>query len=444
MTNIREIVFDTLLAIDKGEQGNNILSQVLDKYSYLDKQDRSFMTRLTEGTIERQVTIDHVLNLYSKTPVNKMKPPVRALLRMGVYQIIYMDAVPDSAACNESVKIAKKRGLTNLSGFINGVLRTVARNKNNISMPDRQKDVVKYMSVYYSCPEWIVKLLIDEQGLENAEHVLNNSIGTRQITGRVNISKCDVDDLVLKNNGIIEKNNNLPYAISLHNYDKITDIEDFNRGLFAIQDLASMLAVHVSDIKDGDIVIDVCAAPGGKSLHAADRVGDGRVISCDISDEKITRINENVERCGFGNIDVRIADATIYNEEFEKKADVVIADVPCSGLGVMGRKNDIKHRLSSQQMDELPVLQKKIIDTVTNYVKPGGVLIYSTCTVHNAENIDNFKYIAESKDFDPVDFYDCLPDKVRSDTAHEGFLQLYGKDGLTDGFFISKLRRRAE
>lgn len=442
MTNVREIAYDTLLIYDKGEQINDLISKVLEKYSYLDKQDRSFLTRLTEGTIERCITIDYVLNLFSKVPDNKMKPPVRTILRMSVYQIMYMNSVPDSAACNEAVKLAKKRKLSNLSGYINGVLRNIARNKEQIRYPDEKTDRVRYMSVWYSCPEWIVRLLCEEYGDDCAKTVLENSVRVRPIIGRVNISRIGVDDLVNESPENIKADQIIPYAISLHNIDKVADIDSFARGEFVIQDIASMLVGHISGIKKTDTVIDVCAAPGGKSMHAADLASDGQVISCDVTEEKVMKINDNLTRCGFDNVIAKCMDALECHEELIEKGDVVIADVPCSGLGVMGRKNDIKYRLKPEQMEELPRLQRRIIDNVVSYVKPGGTFIYSTCTVHKAENIDNYMYIINEKGLEPVDFYSDLPDAVTDETAKNGYIQLFGKDGVSDGFFIAKFVKK--
>lgn len=441
MTNVREIAFDTLLMYERGEQDKDLLGKVLDKYSFLEKQERSFLTRLYEGSLERKITIDYILSLYSKVPVNKMKLPVRILLRMGVYQIMYMDSVPDSAACNETVKLARKRSLSNLSGFINGVLRNVARSKNEIKYPDINDNEVRYLSIMYSCPEWIAGLLCKEQGIEGAISVLENSVRIRPITGRVNISKCTPQIFFETNSEFAYESKLLPYALGLHNIDKISDLPSFVSGDFTIQDIASMLVVHVSGIKKTDTVIDVCASPGGKSLHAADLAVEGQVISCDISDSKLIRIEENVNRCGFENISLKCADARVRDEELIGKADLLIADVPCSGLGVMGRKNDIKYNLKEEQMAELPVLQRQIIDNIVDYLKPGGTLMYSTCTVHKAENVDNYRYIIEKKGLEAVGFYDELPVALRDETAKEGYLQLLGKDGLTDGFFIAKFRK---
>ena len=441
VTNVREIAFEVLLQFDKGIAGNTLINDVLTKYSYLDKQDRSFLTRLIEGVIERSITIEYVLSLYSKTSVNKLKPPVRVLLKLGVYQIMYMDVVPDSAAVNEVVKIAKKRGLHNLSGFINGVLRNISRQKDNINWPDENKDLPMALSVKYSCPLWIVKELLADYTKERCESVLSASISVRPITGRVNITKASRDEIIANNCEIVDKNELLEYAIGLHNVDKIADINDFREGKFTIQDISSMLVCHVAGINSDDTIIDVCASPGGKSMHAADLANNGQVIACDVSDNKIERIEENINRCGFTNISTYVRDASVLESDFVDKADVVIADVPCSGLGVMGRKNDIKYNLKPDELPGLIKLQRDILRNVSNYVKKGGILMFSTCTVRKQENDDNFTFIKDELGLEPVGFYDELPQALKDDTAKDGYLQLYSKDGLTDGFFIAKFRK---
>lgn len=440
MTNVREIAFEALLLIDKDEYSNTFVSELLDKYSYLDKQDRSFIKRLIEGVVERRITIDYVINSFSKVSVNKMKPAVRTLIRMGVYQIMYMDAVPVSAAVNESVKLAKKRGFSSLSGFINGVLRNVSRNLDNVKYPDEKNNPVQSLSVEYSCPEWIVNLLISEQGYDNTKALLTKSVEASSLYARVNMTKTTPEALIdkLSSCGIkADASGVLPYAVCLHNIDKITELPGFSEGEFAIQDISSMLVCHIAQITDTDTVIDVCASPGGKSMHAADIASKGKVIACDVSEDKLVRIHENMTRCGFDNVSVRCLDATDYNDELTEAADVIIADVPCSGLGVIGRKNDIKYRISQEGMDELVKLQRKILDNVVKYLKKGGTFMYSTCTVHRAENEDNVAYLRELG-LRSVDISERLPRCFASDTAKDGYVQLYGEDGLSDGFFIAK------
>lgn len=441
MTNVREIAFEALLQFDKGTAGNTLVNDVLTKYSYLEKKDRSFLARLIEGVMERGITLEYVISQFSKTKVNKLKTPIRVLLKMGIYQIMYMDQVPDSAAVNETVKIARKHGLHNLTGFLNGVLRNVSRQKDTILWPDENSDKACFLSVKYSCPRWIVDELLNDYGLEVCETLLNASISIRPITGRVNLSKSTIEELINNNPDNIVRSEILDNAVSLHNIDKVTELDDFMEGKFTIQDISSMLVCHVAGIKSTDKIIDVCASPGGKSMHAADIAVDGEVIACDVSENKIERINENINRCGFTNIKTICADATARNDDFINYADVVIADVPCSGLGVMGRKNDIKYNLKMEELDGLVKLQRSILKNVSTYLKEGGIFMYSTCTVRKTENDLNYDFIKNELGFEPVDFYDELPKVLRDDSAKAGYLQLYSKDGLTDGFFIAKFRK---
>jgi 16S rRNA (cytosine967-C5)-methyltransferase len=236
----------------------------------------------------------------------------------------------------------------------------------------------------------------------------------------------------------------LEEAVILKDYDNITGLRPFKDGLIFIQDIASMLVCHVAGIGSSDTVLDLCAAPGGKSLHAADIAVSGKVIACDVSENKIAAIRENVQRCGFSNVETMKADATIYNSGFEASADVVIADVPCSGLGVMGRKNDIKYNLTPDSVNELAAKQRSILANAAGYVKDGGTLIFSTCTCSGAENQDNVVFLTEKCGLEPVSFYDSLPPGLRRESARDGYIQLYGEDLATDGFFIAKFKKRAK
>lgn len=439
MTDARRIVYDALLLAEDKEATFRLASDVLDKYSYLDQSDRSFIKRLIEGVTERRITLDHVISSYSSIPVSKMKKQIRTLLRMGTYQLLFMDGTADHAAVNETVKLAKKTGFVRLAGFVNGVLRSISTNKDSIPWPDEAGDPVKYMSVMYSCPEWIVSKLIKEQGSKNAEDILKLSVSTRAVTARVNLSKTSVK--AVTDGGCAVASDICDCAVVLKDYDNITGIPAFIDGSIIIQDLSSMLAVIVAGIKETDTVLDLCASPGGKSLHAADLAKRGRVISCDVSERKISKIKENALRCGFDNIDIRISDATVYNEEFEEAADVVIADVPCSGLGVMGRKNDIKYNITEESILSLTTLQRQILENAARYVKKGGTLLFSTCTCSECENNDNVRYLTEECHLKSVDFHNDIPDVLKNDTAREGYLQLYGRDGITDGFFMAKFEK---
>lgn len=438
MTDTRAIAYEALLAYEDGGS-NTVTKDVLDKYSYLDKQSRSFLKKIIEGVTERRITLDHVIDCYSKISTKKMKKQIRVLLRMGTYQLLFMDGVAEFAAVNETVALVRKTALRNLSGFVNAVLRKIAANKDNIPWPDKESDPTEYLSVMYSCPKWIVEKLINEQGMQNAEAVLAASVSVRDVTARVNLSKATTEEVLAECSAHVS--DVCDSMIVLDDYDTIADIPAVKTGKICVMDTASALVGFVSGMKDTDTVIDLCAAPGGKSMHAADICTKGRVFSFDVSQQKVGRICENIQRCGFSNVSVCVGDATVYNEDLFEKGDVVIADVPCSGLGVMGRKNDIKFSVTGQSVNELAKLQRTILDNAVRYVKRGGTLMFSTCTVSKQENINNFDYLVNELKMKPVDFYDLVPDKLKDDTAKNGYLQLYGKDGLSDGFFIGKLTK---
>ena len=439
MTDVRYIAYETLLLVTDGEYTGEPVKDVLNKYSYLNSLDRSFLKRLIEGTIERMITVDHVIGQFSKVPVKKMKKQVRCLLRMGTYQLLFMDSVSDYAAVDETVKLIRKTHLYKLSGFVNAVLRNISRNKDNIRWPDKDSDIVKYMSVTYSCPEWIASMLISERGIKEVEALLGLSVSVRPITARVNTSRVSVEEALSQCVG--ERSDVYENAIVLSEHDDISQIPAFLNGNICIQDISSMLVCAVAGIKKCDTVLDLCAAPGGKSMHAADIATDGRVVSCDVSERKTALIDENIQRCGFTNVTTRINDASVYNEDLDQAFDVVLADVPCSGLGVMGRKNDIKYNITPEAIADLSALQKKILKNAALYVKPGGTLMFSTCTCTHAENEDNVRFLTEECKLTPADFYEELPAALRKESAKSGYLQLIGEDALTDGFFIGKFRK---
>lgn len=403
----RDIVLSILLDIETKNTFSNIaLSKALSKNQFEDKAIRAFTTRLAEGVVEKKITLDYVINQFSKTKINKCKPLIRCLLRMGTYQILYMDGVPDSAACNEAVKLAKKHGFSSLSGFVNGVLRNISRNKDNIPEPQGDKTSTQYLSIKYSIPIWLCEK-IKEDYPEKYIKILEGSFWDRDTSIRVNTNKISRDELkkLIEEAGIeVSYGYYDDKALLLSNYDFIKKIPGYRQGYFSVQDESSMCAIRAAGIKKGDVVMDVCAAPGGKTTCAAEYLmGEGKVYSMDISVDKLELIEENAKRLGLDNIKITAHDATIPLTDADidvKIADVVIADLPCSGLGIIGRKNDIKYRVSPEQINELVELQRKILDVVNAYVAPGGVLVYSTCTINPQENQNNLKWFLDRhKDF---------------------------------------------
>ena len=444
--NTRELVLDILMAIEKGEGfSHKLIKDTLDKYDYLDRKDKAFMKRIVEGTVERQMYLDFIINAYSNTPVGKMKPLIRNLMRMSTYQLIFMQ-VPDRAVCNEAVKLAAKRKFVNLKGFVNGVLRKIAGSKDNLPTPSRE-DMVSFLSITYSMPIWLVEKWIKELGADITEGVLQQLLEISPVTIRIkdSVNAEDKEDLLeqMKVQGIeVEAHPYLPYAYTLSHLEGMHQVPGFAQGLIAVQDVSSMLAVEAAGIQPGSLVLDVCAAPGGKTMLAAEKTGPkGMVIARDLSDMKVSYIEENAGRMCLDQIHVQVHDALILDESMIGKADVVIADLPCSGLGIIAKKRDIKYNVTPESLKELQELQRQILDVVSQYVKPGGTLIYSTCTINPMENEENRTYIIEELGFKPESMDAYLPDALKCKTSVEGYLQLIPSVHQTDGFFISKYRR---
>jgi 16S rRNA (cytosine967-C5)-methyltransferase len=421
--NIRALALDCLMEImEEDKYSHLVLREVLDKYAYLEKQERAFLTRLVEGTIERLLQMDDIIDTYSKVKVKKMKPLIRNLLRMSVYQIYYMDSVPDSAVCNEAVKLARKRGFSQLSGFVNGVLRTVARNRQPLTYPD--------LSRRYSVPEWIISQWEKQFGTEKTEDILKHFEEKAPITIRVNTEKTTPEALLaeLREQGVTASESGvLPYALVIDRFDSIQRLPAFAEGKFYVQDVSSMMVAETAAPKEGDYIIDVCAAPGGKSTHLAEMLhGTGHVEARDLTDYKVGLIQENIDRHGLSNMSAARQDATVADPESVEKADILICDLPCSGLGVMGRKKDIRYKMTPEKEQALAELQRTILDTVYTYVREGGSLIYSTCTIHEAENEENVRwFLQQHPEFSLISMKQMLP----------------GEAGA-DGFFIAKLVRK--
>ena len=426
--NTREIVLDMLLTMERSEEySHRLMKAVLDKYDYLDSQEKAFMKRLAEGTIERRIELDYVLEQFSSVPVRKMKPLIRCLMRMSAYQILYMDSVPDSAVCNEAVKLASKRKFQNLKGFVNGVLRNLSRNREKIKWPDQEKEPEQWMSITYSMPIWLVQLWVKEYGKERTLRMLEgiSQVHPVSIRFRQTLDKTERIGYIaqMESFGVqVTPSPYLDYACSLKKVEGIASLPGYEEGAFTVQDVSSMMAVEEAGIKPTDYVVDICAAPGGKSLLAAEKAKS--VLSRDVSEAKLQLIEENARRMQADNLRVEHWDATVTDDSLKEQADVVLMDVPCSGLGVMGKKRDIKYHVTPESLREITELQKKIIAASWQYVKPGGVLLYSTCTVRKEENEDMCSFICKEYPF----------------TLEES-RQLFPGEDDCDGFFYARLRR---
>ena len=429
--NTRELILDILMEVTEHQGYSHIiLRDVLNKYAYLSRQERAFIARISEGTLERMLEMDMILNQFSKTKVKKMKPVIRNILRMSVYQIKYMDSVPDSASCNEAVKLAVRRGLGGLKGFVNGVLRNISRNKDQICYPLEEKEPEEYLSVTCSVPLWIVQQWTQEYGYDRTKQMCQSFLESAPLSIRTNLQQTTPQHLKekLEKEGVsVEENPEFSYAFFISGYDRLDALEAFREGLFSVQDMASMYVAEAADVQPGAYVIDVCAAPGGKSMHLAEKLqGTGMVEARDLTEYKVDLMEENIARCQLKNMKAVQRDATIKDADSVEKADVVIADLPCSGLGVMGRKPDIRYRVTPEDVQALAALQRKILSVVQEYVKPGGTLVYSTCTVTRAENDGNVQWFGEQY----------------PEFQFENMRQLYPGEGRHDGFFIAKWKKQ--
>lgn len=453
MTNVRNDCLNLIIEILENHRPSHlVIAEYLNTHRETDGADRAFVSRLVRGTVERMITLDYVINSVSSTRVNKCKPVIRNILRMGVYQLLYME-VPDSAACNESVKLAQKRNFGNLSGFVNGNLRSVARMKdegcrnlpdsNGVNLvvadlvaKDKKLTSVQTLSIVFSVPEWIVKHFTESYGETRATEVFkywleNNRTNICTVSSKINP---EVLEERLKARGVAVGATSVPGSFSIEASGSPETLAEFREGLFFVQDLSSTMAVNQAEFHAGDRVLDLCAAPGGKTMHAADLLLKAdreqapaatvsSVTSCDISERKVAIIRQNIERCGLTNVHTTVNDATVFNGEFVDAFDIVLCDVPCSGLGIVGRKPDIKYNMSPEGQAELVALQRRILDNAVQYVKHRGQMIFSTCTVNKAENQENVDYI-KSKGFKCITSRQLLP----------------GEEGM-DGFFYAKLVR---
>lgn len=443
--NTREIALKVLNDINQnGNFSHTVMNKTLNQYQSLSKQDRAFITRICEGTLERMITLDYMINMYSNIKVNKMKPYIRNLLRMSLYQIEYMSQVPSSAACNEAVKLVKKKGFANLSGFVNGVLRNLIRERENMVFP-KEEQKVKYLSITYSMPEWIIEQWLTQYDYSTVKGMVEAFLKEKETSIRCNTSKISVENLkeqLEKQQITVNDGNYLKEALRISNYNYLNQLETFQKGCFFVQDESSMLVGNIAGVSQGDYVIDVCAAPGGKSLHIADKLlGTGVVDARDLTDYKVSLIKENIERSGYQNMLAKVQDALVIDENSIKKADVVIADVPCSGLGVIGKKPDIKYNMTIEKQQQLVKLQREILMVVNEYVKEKGVLIYSTCTINENENIGNVMWFIKKYGYTLENINPYLPESLHSDSTKNGYIQMIPGIHHTDGFFVARLRK---
>ena len=438
-TKERELILDILMEIlENGGYSHVVLKKALDKHQYLEKQNRAFVTRVVEGTIEYLLTIDAVIDQCSKIKVKKMKPVSRTIFRMSVYQILQMDRIPDSAVCDEAVKLAVKRKFHGLKGFVNGVLRTISREKETFVFTDWSRK--------YSMPDWIIELWKQQYPAETVERMMQAFLEERPTCVRCNLDRASMEQILAsleQDRVTVQRNPLAEHALLLSGYDYLDAVKAFREGWITVQDVSSSFVGEAADPKSGDRVLDVCGAPGGKSLHIADKLaGTGEVLVRDLTEQKILLVEDNIRRTGFTNIRAEVWDALEEDPSWDEQADIVIADLPCSGLGIIGRKPDIKYQVTKEDLEELAELQRDILSVVWKYVKPGGKLIYSTCTIDHLENEDQRNWIVEALPFEPLSLEGAFGRQVADKATKDGYIQLLPGRYPCDGFFISAFRRK--
>ncbi len=441
MITVREAAYLSLYKCEKNGSYTNIeVDSAIEKYGFTGS-DRAFYTALVYGTIEKKITLDYIISQFSSREKSKIDKDILVILRLGVYQIVYMGGVADHAACNETVELCSVIKKKSASGFVNALLRETARKKDAIAFPIKEKNAVKYLSVKYSFPEWLCDMWTKDYGFDKCESILGALNIFPDITLRVNTLKTSVDDVLreLTEKGIkAEKGKYSPFAVRLMQNMPVSELDMLKDGRVFVQDEASTCCAGVLGAQKGEFVIDTCSCPGGKSFSVAIGMNnDGVVYSMDLHANKLSLVEKGAKRLGIDIIKTMEHDGSTYVKECQGKADRVLVDAPCSGLGVIAKKPDLRYKEKSA-LDRLPEIQYKILDASSNYVKEGGTLVYSTCTLNKRENEEVVKRFLENRtEFVSVDF--SIGGGVES---NDGMLTLYPDTHNTDGFFISKFIKK--
>lgn len=435
MKSARQIAFEALLKVHKdGAYSNLVVDSMLKDNPELDERDKSFICNIVYGTLDRLILIDYNLGLYLNQPVKKLKPELHTVLRMGTYQLLFMDKVPSRAAVNESVNLAKVNKSNFAASMVNAVLRRIS--DNGLRLPECADNDPEYLAIKYSCPKWLISLWIDAYGYDNAVSLAEKALEAPPLVIRCNTTKISTDELIQKlaEEGVAaEKTDVSPDALIINSSGAVDELEAYKSGLFHAQDLASQICCKAVDAKPGDTVFDLCSAPGGKAFTIAQMMENtGVVRAFDIYQSRVELIKNGALRLGLTNVFSYLSDASIFNENYGF-ADKVLCDVPCSGLGIIRRKPEIRFK-KSEDIDNLPDLQYRILCNATRYLKEGGRLIYSTCTLNPKENSEVCdRFLSEHPEFSAVDVLPSLPRYGNE----KKYLTLMPHIHSTDGFFVA-------
>lgn len=444
--NVREAALDILESIEKNQAYSNLLLNNAIEKNNIDPKDTGLLTELVYGTLQRKLTLDFYLKPFIKDS-RKLENWVLQLLRMTLYQMVYLDRIPDRAAIFEAVEIAKRRGHKGIAGVVNGVLRSVQR--EGLPSLDKISDPAERLAMETSHPEWLVKRWVHQFGLEKTKEMCEINLTAPMQTARVNLTRVSVEDCLaaLEEEGFaVEPSPILPEAIKCLR-GNLASSTAFKYGMLTIQDESSMLVAHALGVEKEENILDACAAPGGKSTHIAERLDhSGKVISLDLHEHKVKLIGQNAQRLGLENIEARKLDSRSVQEHFEPASfDRILLDAPCSGLGVMRRKPDMKYTKKEEDLTRLQEIQLSLLDAVAPLLKKGGTLVYSTCTLDRSENQETVQLFLEKHPEYTGDraFQERMPEAVRP-LIDDFELQIMPQDFGSDGFYIACLKRKVD
>lgn len=445
MDKAREAALKILHAVhQQGAYANVALAKEL-RQGGLSDMDRRFVTELVYGTVKAGETLDWIIKKYLSRPWKKVNPVVQDILRLGTYQLRYMDKIPASAACNESVELTKKFANKGAAGFVNGILRSMAREPEKGAFPSGKGNATVQLALREQHPEWLVRRWIKEFGYDEAEQLCRFNNQQAPLSVRTNTLKTSPSELRLQlvAAGVeVQPSQLVDEGFILEEHGALDSLSALQEGYCQVQDESSMLVAHVLDPQPGDFVLDVCSAPGGKTTHLAQLMKNrGRIIAGDLYPARLEKVAENARRLGITIIETAAGDARCIGERYLRQADRVLVDAPCSGLGVLRRRPDARWRVTAEDMKGLPPLQLEILESAAQCVKQGGVLVYSTCTMEPAENAGVVeKFLAANKDFTLVETGQYLPEQKRSSQM----VQLLPHIDGTDGFFIARMERKTK
>lgn len=443
MISVRDAAIRVLSEIDnEGKFSNKLLQQYSE--SELSKEDIRLLRELVYGVVENRMYIDKIIRSASSVKMKKIHPMILQILRLGVYQIGFMDRIPAHASINEAVKLAKKYGHKGTVGYVNGVLRRIEREREQHFSNDEPSSADD-LAIRYSHPDYLVRLWIEQFGFEFAKKLIVANNSRPLLSLRVNTLKTDREDLMgmlKKYNLELIKGELSEDCVRVVNPENITETKEFKDGLFTIQDESSMMVTEIAGPIEGNTVLDVCSAPGGKATHIAQRMNNrGKVIARDLYAQKINLVMENAERLGIEIIKGQVHDATEFDESLKDMVDICIVDAPCSGFGLLRRKPDIKFNRKSEDVESLIDIQSSILNVSSGYVKSGGKLIYSTCTLNIEENLNQVRKFLERNSQFRLKAIELPHGKIISETQESGYIELYPHIHGTDGFFIANMVR---